>query len=65
MNFTGDPARIRWCEFTEDTCSYCNAALPEDGCPLRLFQQGGRIGAAFCDRCAADFFGVQCFGDEE
>lgn len=65
LKFTGNPAQIRWSKYVEEVFSYCDALLPEHSCPLRLFQSNGELGAAFCDRCAHNLFGMSFFDTDQ
>lgn len=68
LAFKGDPDRVIWSEFAEDDCSYCGATIPEETVPLRMWKEGGNLGAVFCDRCASECFGIKFhdlpFGDQ-
>lgn len=64
LTFRGDPRRVQWSERDRDTCSYCGAAIPDESVRLRLFKSipdatVGVLGCVFCDRCAAECFGIQ------
>ena len=39
-----------------DDCSYCEACIPEDAVPLRLWNEAG-WGAQFCDACMTKYWG--------
>ena len=62
-----DPLKINWGgpdELVSDECSYCGDEIPEDACPLRMWNAEGWA-AVFCDHCAAAWFGVQTFGPDD
>jgi hypothetical protein len=40
------------------TCSYCDAPIPDDDCPLILFNDLGWC-ARFCRACQVRWFGFQ------
>jgi hypothetical protein len=41
-----------------ETCSYCDAPLPEDGVPLMLSRPDGWC-AQFCDDCQRTWWGAE------
>lgn len=54
-----DWTRVGWegpDETPGETCSYCDAAIPEDAVPLILFREDGWC-ARFCDACMQSEFG--------
>jgi hypothetical protein len=54
-----DWRRVVWSRRAEDSCSYCAATIPEHGCPLRLFQNQGELGAVFCEACMVTWWGFE------
>jgi hypothetical protein len=44
-------------EVVSETCSYCDAPIPEDDTPLILWNAEGWC-ARFCLKCCADWWGL-------
>lgn len=59
-----DWTRVSWGgpdQVQSDSCSYCDANIPADAVPLRLWNADGWA-AVFCDPCAAAWFGLRTEG---
>ena len=41
-----------------NNCSYCDAPIPEDAVPLRMWNEDGWA-VVFCDACAERWFGMR------
>jgi len=55
-----DPTRVNWGgpdEPQSNECSYCDAPIAEDACPLRMWREDGSA-AVFCDGCAERWLGM-------
>lgn len=55
-----DPMRLNWGgpdEPVSHACSYCDAEIPEDAVPLRIWREDGWA-AVFCDDCVARWLTV-------
>ncbi len=62
-----DPLRLRWGgpeEPQSDECSYCDEAIAEDSCPLRMWRDDGWA-VVFCDDCAERWFGLKLVLDDD
>jgi hypothetical protein len=51
-------------ELVTDECSVCEASIPEDSVPLRLWNNEGWA-AVFCDGCPEAIFGVRTLPPED
>lgn len=47
-----------------DDCFYCDAEIPEEACPLRLWNAEGWA-AVFCDDCAERWWGLRKLDEGE
>jgi len=53
VQWTGPHALVEW-----ETCSYCGGPIPEDGVPLRLWNDKSWA-AVFCEACMQTWWGFE------
>jgi hypothetical protein len=58
VQWTGPYALVEW-----ERCSYCGSAIPEEGVPLRMWNDEGWA-AVFCDACMREWWGMESFADD-
>lgn len=50
-------------ELVATECSYCDAPIPEDDMPLRIWNEDSWA-AVFCRKCQKDWWGMTTFDDD-